>query len=963
MGNSSPPANAPKGAEVVASQGQPAPFIVNEIVDYYSTSQGAWIPATVLAVNPTGTLNLDCKADVPADKVRKKGTPDVSQYAVGDVVQYWSASQNGWILAKVLSVNPGGGTYNLDCKPNVALQSIRPAPPGAAEAAGSHAPATSAASHVTPPSGSFEPEQRRQWNTRQDARAAASSGLAKPLGGSLAVTPLKLEAPVQLLRVERAGSGWRYEVCPEGARILESQGSRRIAVASICGLYRTGKSYLLNLLLERVQKGLPLFQVGGTTRACTEGLWLWGSSDSDREGSPLIAFLDCEGFGSTDSDRSRDAQLMTLCCLLSSVLVLNTKGALNESLFNSLAMVCKFAEHVEERGNEASRPNLLWVLRDFVLELVDQSGQPISPDEYLEQALAAAPLASHDQARSQGAREVRQNLLKFFSRRSCSTLVVPIVDEEKLQRLQEVPYRDLRKEFQQGVDSLRAQLVATCNAEPKAVGGHALSCVAFVGLMRQLVQSVNENKVLSVKGAWESVQHSACIDLTDELRNSACGVLRSLGAGERILGGAQIPLSDGALQEVFRRQRRETKADFQRRAVGDEEVRREYWQELKEALVNEEAVVRQKNNHAADLQLMDALKSWQAWLSDESASAEAGERVAGEVATVMERMPSAPLCRTSRAALEAAARRLSAARAAHASAAASAASAVASAASAHTEVASASADQMNALKAQAEKAALESQQARDAHQDVQVQIESSQAELRDAKAQIEKLTADIANYRNREHDIKASERFATDKDASMRAELDQVRAESAKNASERTRLEEQVKLHNAEKRRLEDALDLERGKATGHHDTLAKERQTLQEETEKTRGEHRRMLDEAMQRSEADRKTHTETLENEKKRLLESERAAGELEGRVSALTVEKEALHKRVEELENQLRDNQTDKGRSKEEQDTLNRDVEKLKKEVDAKDEAARDEAAKRAALEQRLQEKQPKCGCIVQ
>merc|ERR1719265_1922544 len=98
-----------------------------------------------------------------------------------------------------------------------------------------------------------------------------------PPATSLTGNPLGLTAPVQLLRVERAGSGWRYEVCPEGARILESQGSRRIAVASICGLYRTGKSYLLNLLLERVQKGLPLFQVGGTTRACTEGLWLWGA--------------------------------------------------------------------------------------------------------------------------------------------------------------------------------------------------------------------------------------------------------------------------------------------------------------------------------------------------------------------------------------------------------------------------------------------------------------------------------------------------------------------------------------------------------------------------------------------------------------------------------------------------------------------------------------------------------------
>lgn len=71
---------------------------------------------------------------------------------------------------------------------------------------------------------------------------------------------------------------------------------------------------------------------------------MWGV---DSAGSNLL-FLDCEGFGSTDSDRTRDAKLMSLCLILSSVFLLNTKGVLNESLFNSLSLVCKMAEHIEE---------------------------------------------------------------------------------------------------------------------------------------------------------------------------------------------------------------------------------------------------------------------------------------------------------------------------------------------------------------------------------------------------------------------------------------------------------------------------------------------------------------------------------------------------------------------------------------------------------------------------------------
>ena len=38
------------------------------------------------------------------------------------------------------------------------------------------------------------------------------------------------------------------------------------------GPYRTGKSYLLNRLLQR-QDG---FEIGGTVQSCTKGLWIWG---------------------------------------------------------------------------------------------------------------------------------------------------------------------------------------------------------------------------------------------------------------------------------------------------------------------------------------------------------------------------------------------------------------------------------------------------------------------------------------------------------------------------------------------------------------------------------------------------------------------------------------------------------------------------------------------------------------
>ena len=47
-------------------------------------------------------------------------------------------------------------------------------------------------------------------------------------------------------------------------------------------------------------------------------------------------------------------------------------------------------EPPQEQGQEASRPALLWLLRDFVLDLRDSRDQPISSDQYLEQDLRVA---------------------------------------------------------------------------------------------------------------------------------------------------------------------------------------------------------------------------------------------------------------------------------------------------------------------------------------------------------------------------------------------------------------------------------------------------------------------------------------------------------------------------------------------------------------------------------------------
>lgn len=66
------------------------------------------------------------------------------------------------------------------------------------------------------------------------------------------------------------------EDASDQVELLENIGSP-LAVVAIAGLWRTGKSYLLNHFSGAAEKRDGGFQVGATVNACTKGLWLWGT--------------------------------------------------------------------------------------------------------------------------------------------------------------------------------------------------------------------------------------------------------------------------------------------------------------------------------------------------------------------------------------------------------------------------------------------------------------------------------------------------------------------------------------------------------------------------------------------------------------------------------------------------------------------------------------------------------------
>ncbi|KAI2645845.1 Guanylate-binding protein 1 [Labeo rohita] len=181
-------------------------------------------------------------------------------------------------------------------------------------------------------------------------------------------------------------------------QVLE-QIQQPVVVVAVVGRYRTGKSYLMNRLAGK-QTG---FALGSTIESKTKGIWMWCVPHPTKAGTTLV-LLDTEGLGDVDKgDSKHDTRIFSLAVLLSSTLVLNSQGAIDNRAIEDLQYVTKLTEHIkikspDEAVNDAEFvkffPSLIWAVRDFTLEL-KINDKDKTEDEYLEYALKLKKVLGH----------------------------------------------------------------------------------------------------------------------------------------------------------------------------------------------------------------------------------------------------------------------------------------------------------------------------------------------------------------------------------------------------------------------------------------------------------------------------------------------------------------------------------------------------------------------------------------
>jgi len=124
---------------------------------------------------------------------------------------------------------------------------------------------------------------------------------------------------------------------------------------------------------------------------------MWGSPliGQTPEGKPVsVVVVDSEGIGGLDEDEDHDIRIFSLAVLLASSFLYNSVGSIDETALQNLSLVTNLTKHItsktngpEEGGTPDLMPTFTWVVRDFTLQLVDEEGEPITQQDYLEKAL------------------------------------------------------------------------------------------------------------------------------------------------------------------------------------------------------------------------------------------------------------------------------------------------------------------------------------------------------------------------------------------------------------------------------------------------------------------------------------------------------------------------------------------------------------------------------------------------
>ena len=314
---------------------------------------------------------------------------------------------------------------------------------------------------------------------------------------------LKEESPINLIEFRRDKL-----VLNENALKIIRDIKDNIIVVSIFGKERTGKSYLMNLLLNSEDnvklKGFKVSSQISTSR----GLWIWNTPISKSNSKEKIIFLDSEGINSENIyNQQTDSILLALILLISSFFIYNTMGDINSDSLNELELIVHLADsiRINERINKDKLiselcPKFIWSIRDFDLQILSpKNGDKMTEDIYMEKCLKER----FDGKNKDELNMIKENLIKYFKQRECVALPRPLEEEKEFIMLKRRKFSDLHDDFKNKFSMLKNKIYKSSHV--KMINGKPINGPMIAYLLTKFVKIINRGKIPNISNIFNEM--------------------------------------------------------------------------------------------------------------------------------------------------------------------------------------------------------------------------------------------------------------------------------------------------------------------------------------------------------------------------------------------------------------------------------------------------------------------------
>jgi len=315
-----------------------------------------------------------------------------------------------------------------------------------------------------------------------------------PIRSSLS---LKEEGPLNLMEFRRD----KIILNEEAIKMLKEV-KENIIIVVIFGKEHTGKSFLLNLLLNsrenlKITKG---FKVSSSLNQVDRGVWIWNTPIGKPNSKEKIILIDSEGINSENVyNQNCDSKVFAMMILMSSIFIYNTKGDINSNSLNELDLLVHLADSISftdkiNKDHLISElcPKFIWALRDFDLKkLSPPKGQKMTPDIYLEKCLTER----FDGKNKDEINMIKVNLIKYFKDRECITLPPP-VEEKDLHMLKRLQFNGLESNFREQFTNLRNKIFI--DSKSKLINGNNVNGPMIAYLLTSFINEINNDNIPNV---------------------------------------------------------------------------------------------------------------------------------------------------------------------------------------------------------------------------------------------------------------------------------------------------------------------------------------------------------------------------------------------------------------------------------------------------------------------------------